>query len=1149
LNISLPNSPRDLEARAENLVARGRLMEAREVLIRLCQEQDDNADAWLFLAAIDEQAGLYLDAERYALRALTLDPGEAEIHFLISRVRWARGVVKEALLAVETATGLDPSSHGAWLHLGNIKRGIGETHEAESALRRALDLEPGDGATRVLLARVLLRAGKMDDAAVLCASVKDGDAARSPAQVVRGRVLYAQGKPVEGRECWRRIASGEPGYDEAQFLLGAHGKAAIDALQRRRWFYDSCAHAYNYLTTEIAQYRLPARLKREMRRILPDQDRSLTVLDAGCGVGACGHVFRPLAFTLTGVDISGRILDHAGPRGVYDTLIRQDAISFMHEFPSTFDVIVATDVFESYEEITQALKAARQALRPGGMLILSPSAPRVTPDGFDPDVRCASLARLHALVDEKVWRTEGRGYALAYRFGDRSIRAPLFILRTRGDRKVARVIDGQSREPPRKSGADKILAAQMQQGSNDLNAAYRLFRQALRINPESADASFGLGFVRQSRGQFKAARRYYRLATELDTTHFGAWFQLGTIAQHLGQMKRAAACYEKAIMFEPKLAMAYHNLSILRYEEGNLTEAARLRSRAAMEDPVLASLYQQAPQPSSPFAEAETTEVSGLTRTMISAGTEPEAGAIVERATLLLTRGIKLREQHRCLQAIPLLKEVAELLPNEVVSHVQLALALQDAGRIDEALASLDHAAALSQTPWEVWQSIAGVHAAVANMEEAYRWYQRVSDEAPPESNVHGSDLFMMNYHYVPAEQVAEKHLAWGRRFEQAITPISEDFTNSPMTGRRLRIGYLSADFFGHSVAWFLEPLLAWHSHDEVEVYCYANVESYDVVTMRMRYYADRWLRIRHLDDTQVAQQIRADRIDILVDLSGHTGGCRPGVLALRAAPVQVTYLGYANTTGLSRVDYRVTDANADPEGMTDIYYSERLFRLPRCFLCYKPFDMGPPVRWSAAGATHTATFACFNNLYKVNDHVIAVWSRILRELPDSVLVIKSQSFRIQTARENILSKFAVHGIDPSQLRLPDKLTYNEHLDLYANMDVLLDPFPYNGTTTTCETLWMGSPVVTLAGDRHSGRVGVSILKAVGLEELIADDDDDYVRKAVELASDRQRLGEYRKTMRDRLCASSLLDGKDLARSMESTYRIMWVDWCSRQHD
>jgi len=1004
----------------------------------------------------------------------------------------------------------------------------------------------------VSLAGVLLGAGNVNEAASIVEAISDTDPAASQARVVRGRILCEQGRTAEGFAYWQRIAPGQPGFDEAQFLLGAYGKASVDALQRRRWYYDGCANTYNYVINEVAQYRLPARLAGETRKLFPGEKYSLSVLDAGCGTGACGRVLRPLAFTLTGVDISSRMLDQAGPQGVYDTLLRHDAVLFMQENPAGFDMIVAADVFDSSDEMARALTVAQRALRPGGVLVLSPAATRVTPDGFERTARCMSLPRLRALVDDKLWNIHGSGQAVAYRFEGRSIRAPLLILRKPGDRRHGHTVvavDRISLEPLRASGTEKILAAQLQQGNSKLDAAARLFREALRMNPESADANFGLGFVWQSRGQFKAARRYFRRAIQLDASHFGAWFQLGTVAQHLGRAKRAAECYEKSILFEPKLAVAYHNLSILRYQEGRLEEAAQLQSRAAVEDPALAIMYQQAAPPSSPFVDvdAETVGDSGPTGPAISAGTTQDTGAIVERATLLLTRGIKLREQGNCRQAIPFLEEAVDLLPNEVVVYVQLALALQDAGRIDEALASLDRAAQLSQKPWEVWQNIAGVHAAVANMDEAYRWYQKVFDGAPADSNMQGCDLFMMNYRPVPPQQVADKHLAWGRRFEQAIAPIDEDYVNSPVPGRRLRIGYLSADFFGHSVAWFLESLLAWHNHDEYEVYCYANVEHYDVVTVRMRYYADRWLRIRHLDDAQVAQQIRDDRIDILIDLSGHTGGCRPGVLARRAAPVQVTYLGYANTTGLSRVDYRITDANADPPGMTDAYHSEQLWRLPRCFLCYRPSEPGPPVRWPPTGATHKTTFACFNNLYKVNDRVIAVWSRILCEIPDAMLVIKSKSFRIDAARRNVLDKFVANGVKADQLRLPDNLTYSEHLDLYANMDVLLDPFPYNGTTTTCETLWMGSPVVALAGDRHSGRVGVSILKAAGLDELIADDDDDYVRKAVELARDRERLAEYRKTMRERLRNSPLLDGENLARSIESAYREMWGKWCAKR--
>jgi predicted O-linked N-acetylglucosamine transferase (SPINDLY family)/predicted TPR repeat methyltransferase len=1113
-----------LDGDVERLLAAGRLLEARDALVRLCEERPEDPDPWLYLAAIDEQAGLYLDAERYALRALAIEPREAEIHRLVARVRWARGATRDALLAAESASRLDPDVAAAWLELGAMRRAVGDAVGAESALRRALALAPGDGRTHVLLARALLGQGRDGEAAALCAAVAPGDPAWAEAEDVLGR-MSRDGAPRAGAR-----AAGRGGPPECP--EGGDGRApAPGDLEARRRHYDGCAHTYDYLTSEVARYRVPAWLARELRRRYPRADRSLTVLDAGCGTGACGAVLRPIASALTGVDISPPMLDLAASRWCYDTLVQEDAIAFMRARPQAFDVVVAADVFETEAELGAALGAARATLRPGGTLFLVPGARRVRPDGFDAGAPGVSLTRLRRLAAGAEWAVERAGRTAAYRLGDRAVRAPFLVLRAGRGEASGAVLEVEA--SPREAGVGALLAAQAAQGKNQLMAAARLYRRALRLNRGSADAWCGLGLVHQSRGGARAARRCYRRAIEGDPTHFVAWFQLGTLAQLEGHAGRAEEQYRRAIAFEPGLAAAYHNLGVIRHRAGNLAEAGQLFFRAILEEPALAGL-------ATPDSPTSPPVVGG------GDGEEVRGAAPTERALALLTQGVKLRERGSSRRAIEALGEAARLAPNEVVVHVQLALALQLVGRLDEALESLHRAAELSQTPWFVWDCIAGAHALAGDWKQSYRWWGRAAEKAPPDSHVQSNRLFMLNYSdRLTARALADEHLAWGRRVEAAIAPLGGPFTNPPEPDRRLRVGYLSADFFGHSVAYFLEPLLAWHDHDRVEVHCYANVERYDAMTTRQRYLADRWLRVRHLDDRQLAEQIRADRIDVLVDLSGHTGGNRLPVLAYRPAPVQATYLGYPNTTGLDRVDYRITDGAADPEGLTETGHSERLQRLSRCFLAYRPLNPSPSVRWAPPPGGRPIMLGCFNNLYKVTERVLDVWSRILHQLPDAVIVIKSQTSRATAAGDRVRQRLAANGIDPRRLHVPGKLGMQEHLDLYARMDVMLDPFPYNGTTTTCETLWMGVPVVALAGDRHSGRVGVSLLTAVGLDELIAPDEDAYVRLAVELARDRDRLAEYRCTMRARLRASPLMDGRALARAIEAAYRDMWLAWCA----
>ncbi|MCD6305110.1 MAG: hypothetical protein J7M32_02335, partial [Deltaproteobacteria bacterium] len=359
--------------------------------------------------------------------------------------------------------------------------------------------------------------------------------------------------------------------------------------------------------------------------------------------------------------------------------------------------------------------------------------------------------------------------------------------------------------------------------------------------------------------------------------------------------------------------------------------------------------------------------------------------------------------------------------------------------------------------------------------------------------------------------------------------------------GRRLRVGYVSPDFREHSVSRFFLPLIENHDRKAVEVFCYGDVKRPDRMTARIRELADHWRSIVGLGDDAVARQIREDRIDILVDLAGHTGGNRLLVFARRPAPVQVTWLGYPGTTGLGVMDYRLTDHVADPEGDADRWHTERLVRLSEGFLCYAPPEEAGEVCSLPALKEGRVTFGSFNNFSKMNEQVAAVWSRILLSVPGSLLMLKSKSLRDAGVRGRCLEMFLRNGISEDRIVFEGYArTVKDHLLLYNRVDMGLDPFPYNGTTTTCEALWMGVPVVTLKGGRHAARVGASILTQVGLSDLIADTKEAYIRKAVELARDPGRLKALRAGMRDRLRKSTLLNGPGFAAAMEAAYQGMW---------
>lgn len=410
----------------------------------------------------------------------------------------------------------------------------------------------------------------------------------------------------------------------------------------------------------------------------------------------------------------------------------------------------------------------------------------------------------------------------------------------------------------------------------------------------------------------------------------------------------------------------------------------------------------------------------------------------------------------------------------------------------------------------------------------------------------HLSHLLMV-LHYDPA--ITRQMLRDGHGEAERFHADARRFTtweNQRDPERKLRIGYVSADFRVHSVGYFLSAIFRNHDEATIETYCYSGCVDEDEDTAFYRSRAVRWRTAIAMDDDELATQIREDGIDILVDVSGHTNGHRLGVFARKPAPVQVTWLGYPDTTGLTAMDYRLTDAIVDPPGPADALSSERLFRLADGFHCYTPGLSAPHVTALPAHQASFVTFGSFNNLLKVNREVLDAWAAILKRVPSSRLLLKTRWLHVPEMRERVHKLFEQRGIAPERIELLGKYpTSEEHLAAYGGVDVALDTFPYNGATTTCESLWMGVPVVTLAGDRHAARVGASMLSRVGLADLVADRPQDYIETAARLAADLDGLARLRADLRRRVAESPLCDGPRFTKQLEAAFRTMWREWCA----
>lgn len=509
-------------------------------------------------------------------------------------------------------------------------------------------------------------------------------------------------------------------------------------------------------------------------------------------------------------------------------------------------------------------------------------------------------------------------------------------------------------------------------------------------------------------------------------------------------------------------------------------------------------------------------------------------------AALLQSRGHHVDAYAAVLRAL-------ELDDSRARVHSVLGTELHHRGELHRSIAHYHRALELEPNHLAAMNNIANVLQVTGHHIEAARHLERSLALDTNQPHPHSAFLQGMNYRDdLTASEVFDAHRQWAKQHvaSTAVLPAA-----TPIN-RRVRVGLVSADFREHSVAFFLLPLLGEHDRDRLELFAYSMVRTDDATTKKFRTAADQWLDVADWPDEQVLERIRSDAVDVLIDLAGHTAGHRLCVFGQRAAPVQLSYLGYPNTTGLDAMDFRLVDAVTDPPGESDVLHSETLIRLPGCFLCYNaPQDANIEVAPPPVLRREHITFGSFNNGAKLSDSVIALWSEILGQVNESQLLLKARGLQTEFVREHFLEKFASHSISTDRLQFRGLTDTREgHLHSYGEVDIALDTFPYNGTTTTCEALWMGVPVVTLRGDRHAGRVGASLCAAVGASDWVAESPQDYVRIAAALASDPQALAMRRQLQRAQVESSSLCDTKTFAANFSNVVVSVCAPQASQNH-
>lgn len=621
---------------------------------------------------------------------------------------------------------------------------------------------------------------------------------------------------------------------------------------------------------------------------------------------------------------------------------------------------------------------------------------------------------------------------------------------------------------------------------------------------ESAEQVFQSGLALWGRGDRAEALARLQEAARLapDSVIYAA--NLSAAFFELQRYSDAEAASRRALELQPARAESWYGLANALAGQSRWLDAAEAYEQALTLNPALpngdaaaAQAWRQAGRPER-AAQRYLRSITG-----VAGRDDPEL--LTATAQTLATLG-------RLDEPLMLYERVAALLPANAAAHTNLGISYQAYGRYDDAIACYRRALALQPKLHTCWSNL----------------------------------VVCLNYSpsHTPAE-VKDAAEEFDRHCARAWPQVP--VRNDPTPDRRLRVGYVSPDLRRHAVAYFLLPLLENHSPD-VEVICYSNSKTVDEWTQRLRAASSGWVDCSAMSDDELADRIRADRIDVLVDLAGHTEGNRLLVFARKPAPVQVTWMGYVLTTGLSAIDWRMTYPLTDPEG-TDADYTERSWRLQGGMWGYRPLPGMPEPSPASVLRKGFVTFGHLNRFSKVSAPALDAWARILQQVPHSRLVIGVPSGR---ARVDVASFFESRGVSASRIDAFDKMEHARFWALHGEIDIALDPFPFNGGTTSYETLWLGVPLVTCTGEgggfapRFSSRMGKAILDTLGLPELVAATPDEYVAKAVGLAKDVMRLVTLRQQLRGMMAASPLLDEKLHAREIEAAYRGMWREWCAR---
>jgi protein O-GlcNAc transferase len=643
--------------------------------------------------------------------------------------------------------------------------------------------------------------------------------------------------------------------------------------------------------------------------------------------------------------------------------------------------------------------------------------------------------------------------------------------------------------------SDSVKIAKSHHSAGRLDEAEAMYREILTVEPQEAETLQMLGTLLSQKGLHDDGLAMIERAIRVRPDVAGYHANHGLVLSNIGYLDLAVDAFHKALQLEPKFPEALYNL-------GNV-----LLRREQVDDAI--ECYRQA-------LAIRPDDASGhcnLGSALIKKGQMAEAAAALRRA-------IDFRVDYA-----------------EAMSNLGTALLRE---KLDEAIEWYTKAAALRPQSMEMVNNLAGALKDAGRLEEAMGTYRRAL-ATEPNAIVHSNLIFTMQFHAEGDGRAIAMELGkWNVAHGQPQAKYFQKPLNHSDPNRRMKVGYVSPNFFKQSEAHFALPLLAGHDRQQVEVHCFSLVKNGDEFTQWHRQVCDVWHDVAREDDDALTKRIREANIDILVDLTMHMGENRLLVFARKPAPVQVTWLAYPGSTGLETVDCRLTDAYIDPPDSDVSVYSEKSIRLPGCWCCYDPLSDAPGRPAEQKGPI---TFGSLNNPCKINPRTLRLWAQIAHRVPDSQFLILSISER---QRLQIRRMFDEVGVKFDRLDLVSTSSREEYLRLYDRIDIALDPQPYNGITTTCDALWMGVPVVAMIGQSGRGRAAASILKTAGLEQWIARSPEQYVQTAAALAADVPQLVNIRAGLRQKFLESPMVDARKFASEVEAVYRQLWTEWCAR---